>query len=89
MQRVNISLDSLQPATFARLTRGGRLADTLAGVRAAQAAGLGPVKLNMVVLRGVNAAETDSLLRFALQTGELGQLFALLEQAFKLSKAEG
>lgn len=69
LQRVNISLDSLRPATFARLTRGGRLADTLEGIRAAQAAGLGPVKLNMVVLRGVNAGETGPLLRFALQTG--------------------
>ena len=69
LQRVNISLDSLHPETFARITRGGRLESTLSGIRAAQAAGLGPVKLNTVVLRGVNDSETGALLRFALYSG--------------------
>jgi cyclic pyranopterin phosphate synthase len=69
LQRVNISLDSLRPETYARVTRGGRLDRALAGIRAAQAAGLGPVKLNMVVLRGVNDTEVGALLRFALYSG--------------------
>lgn len=69
LQRVNISLDSLQPETFARITRGGRIESTLSGIRAAQAAGLGPVKLNTVVLRGANDSETGALLRFALHSG--------------------
>ena len=69
LQRINISLDSLRPAVFARISRGGNLAATLAGIRAAQAAGLGPVKLNMVVLRGENDAEVADQLRFALHTG--------------------
>jgi cyclic pyranopterin phosphate synthase len=69
LQRINISLDSLRSEVFARITRGGILGRTLAGIQAARLAGLGPVKLNVVVLRGVNDAELGDLLRFALQTG--------------------
>ena len=69
LQRINISLDSLRPEVFARISRGGSLDRTLDGIRAAQAAGLGPVKLNMVVLRGVNDLEAPDLLRFARRTG--------------------
>lgn len=60
--RVNVSLDSLDPGTFARLTRFGKLQDVLDGLAAARAAGLSPVKLNVVVVRGVNDGE---LARFA------------------------
>ncbi len=69
LQRINISLDSLCPKVFAQVSRGGDLAHTLAGIRAAVAAGFAPVKLNTVVLRGVNDAEGGDLLRFALRTG--------------------
>ena len=54
LQRVNISLDTLDRDTFKRLTHRDRLVDTLAGVRAAQLAGLELVKLNAVLLRGGN-----------------------------------
>ncbi len=50
LDRVNISLDTLDPARFAELTRGGRLCDTVAGIDAARRAGLSPVKLNSVLL---------------------------------------
>jgi cyclic pyranopterin phosphate synthase len=60
--RLNISLDSLEPENFARITRGGDLARVLAGIKAAEKAGFPPVKINMVVMRGVNDHE---LLRFA------------------------
>jgi cyclic pyranopterin phosphate synthase len=53
LERVNISLDSLDPARFSRITRGGRLADTLAGVDAAFAAGFAPVKINTLLLPGI------------------------------------
>ena len=56
MQRLNISLDSLQPETFARITRGGDLARVLAGIAAAERAGF-PIKINMVVMRGINDHE--------------------------------
>lgn len=55
--RLNISLDSLQPETFARITRGGDLARVLNGIAAAEKAGFPPVKINMVVMRGVNDQE--------------------------------
>ncbi len=53
LRRVNISLDSLDPEVFARITRGGRLADVLAGIDSALEAGFDPVKLNVVVVRSL------------------------------------
>jgi cyclic pyranopterin phosphate synthase len=65
LQRVNLSLDSLDPSRFRAITRGGRLERVLAGIDAALAARLAPVKLNMVVLRGVNEDEIPAMLEFA------------------------
>lgn len=56
VRRLNISLDSLRDDTFARITRQGRLSDVLAGIEAAERTGL-PVKINTVVMRGVNDTE--------------------------------
>jgi len=67
--RVNISLDSLDPAHYSRLTRGGNLERTLAGIEAAREAGFRSIKINTVVLRGENDAEVCDLVRFALATG--------------------
>ena len=64
LRRVNISIDSLDPARFATITRGGDLAAVLAGIQAARAAGLVPIKLNMVVMRGINDDEIVSLVRY-------------------------
>jgi cyclic pyranopterin phosphate synthase len=69
LQRVNVSLDSLRPETFRRLTLGGDLAGGLRGIEAALACGLRPVRLNMVVLRNVNDGEVDEMARFALDLG--------------------
>ncbi|NQU40593.1 MAG: GTP 3',8-cyclase MoaA [Lentisphaerae bacterium] len=69
LHRVNISLDSLDPDTFRTLTRGGDVTRTLAGIRAAVRGGLTPVKLNMVVMRGVNDHEVQAMLSFALNEG--------------------
>ena len=60
--RVNISLDSLDAERFRRITRGGRLEDTLAGIDAAFAAGFSPVKINTLLLPGVED-ELDALRR--------------------------
>lgn len=57
LTRVNVSLDSLNPIRFERLTRGADLGRVLEGVTAAVAAGLTPVKLNVVLMRGVNEDE--------------------------------
>jgi len=67
--RINISLDSLRPDCFARLTRGGQLGRALDGIEAARAAGLRSVKLNTVVLRGMNDTEVCDLLHFAMERG--------------------
>ena len=56
LSRVNVSLDSVDAATYAAITRGGRLADALAGLDAALAAGFDRVKVNCVVVGGVNDA---------------------------------
>jgi cyclic pyranopterin phosphate synthase len=69
IDRVNISLDSLDRARFSRLTRGGRLDRTLAGVEAARKAGFHSVKINTVVLRGENDSEVCDLVRFAGAAG--------------------
>jgi cyclic pyranopterin phosphate synthase len=65
LRRINISIDTLDPLRFRAITRGGELGPVLDGIRAALDAGLAPVKLNTVVLRGVNDDELESLVRFA------------------------
>ncbi len=69
LRRVNISLDTLDRETFRQLTHRDRLVDTLAGIHAAQVAGLEPVKINAVLLRGVNDQQAPELLRWAIGQG--------------------
>jgi cyclic pyranopterin phosphate synthase len=68
VRRVNVSLDTLDPAKFARITRRGRLDLVLAGLNAAKSAGLA-VKINMVALRGVNDDELDDLVAWCGEAG--------------------
>ncbi len=65
LRRVNVSLDTLKPDKFERITRGNYLSNVLNGIEAARSAGLNPVKLNMVVMAGVN---DDELVDFAART---------------------
>ncbi len=67
--RVNVSLDTLDPDTFRWLTRGGELGPTLDGIDAALEAGLRPVRLNVVVLRGVNDHELANLVMLGSECG--------------------
>lgn len=71
LARVNVSLDALDAGTFARLTRTRPEvhARVLAGLDAARAAGLAPIKLNAVVIRGENDHELPDLVRFAAERG--------------------
>ena len=69
LNRVNVSLDTLRPDTFASLARRDRLDDVLAGLDAADAAGLRPVKVNAVLMRGVNDDEALPLLDYCLERG--------------------
>ena len=69
LNRINVSLDTLRRTTFAGLTRRDRLQDVLDGLAAAKAAGLLPVKVNAVLMRGVNDDEALALLDFCLSEG--------------------
>jgi cyclic pyranopterin phosphate synthase len=66
LQRVNISIDTLDAEKFHRLTRWGKLDDVWSGILAAEAAGLVPVKLNAVVVKGYNEADVVDLARLTL-----------------------
>lgn len=67
LQRVNISLDSLKPAVYRKVTRSGELARALAGIEAALDAGLNPVKINIVLMKGINHREVPAFLKLALE----------------------
>jgi len=65
LQRVNISLDTLEPEKFKNISRGGNLEDVFKGMTAARSVGFSPIKINMVVMAGINDNE---LLDFARKT---------------------
>ncbi len=67
--RINISLDSLNPETYSRITRGGRVADVLSGIDAALSQPFHVIKLNVVQMRGINDQEAPDLLDFAMGKG--------------------
>jgi len=66
LERVNISVDTLDPDRFQRVTRWGHLDKVLAGVHAAEAAGLTPIKINAVIARGFNEQDIADLARLTL-----------------------
>lgn len=66
LQRVNVSLDTLDPAKFNRLTRWGKIDDVWAGILAAEEAGLTPLKINAVVVRGYNENDVGSLAQLTM-----------------------
>ncbi len=100
LDRVNVSLDTLSEEKYEFITGGGRLEDAIAGIEAACDAGLTPVKLNVVVMRGINDAEIDDLLAFAnsfnrggvrviLQLIELVPVGGMERYYYDISKLEG
>jgi GTP 3',8-cyclase len=62
LSRVNISLDSLRPETYKKITGTDRLEDTLIGIEAARRSGLVPIKINMVLLKGINEDEIEDFI---------------------------
>lgn len=76
LDRVNISIDSLDPVKFRQMTRGGNLDEVWAGVMAAEEAGLRPIKLNAVVVRGLN---DDEVVRLAELTMRFPWEFRFIE----------
>jgi cyclic pyranopterin phosphate synthase len=69
LDRVNVSLDTVRSEDFLTITRRDRFADVVAGLEAASAAGLGPVKVNAVLLRGINDDQAPELLQWCMDRG--------------------
>lgn len=69
LKRVNVSLDTLQTEKFTRITGSNRLNDVIGGIESARSAGLNPVKINMVVLRGINDDEIVDFARNTISSG--------------------
>lgn len=69
LERVNISLDTLHPDRFLELTKRDRFEQTMQGIAAAKAAGLSPLKINTVLMRGHNDDEAVELVKWAMDTG--------------------
>jgi len=76
LKRVNVNIPTLKADVYSRLT-GGNLDDVLNGVREAIRVGLYPVKLNMLILRGVNDNEVKDMMEYASKTGAILQLIEL------------
>lgn len=66
IQRINISLDSLDPEKYKKITRGGDLSAVLAGIRKAREVGFSPIKINVVVMRGVNDDEITAFAKLTI-----------------------
>jgi cyclic pyranopterin phosphate synthase len=89
LSRINVSLDSLDRECYRDITGHDRLGDVLAGIEAALGAGLTPVKLNMVVLRGINEEEVDAFLTYVRGNRDLIlQLIELMDLGSCTSHAE-
>ncbi len=78
LRRVNISLDTLEPARFRTMTRGGKLDGVLRGIDAALAAGFDEIKLNAVIVRDENDAEIEALVRWSWERGIIPRLLEVM-----------
>lgn len=78
VSRLNVSLDSLRPERFARIAGRDCLAQVLAGLMEAKRAGFAPIKINMVVLKGINDDEIDEIVQFCLTHGFILRLIEMM-----------
>ena len=81
LRSITVSLDSLDPVRFRRITRRGELPRVLAGIEAAQRAGLGPVKINTVAIAGFNDDELPTMVRWAWERGLVPRFIELMPMA--------
>jgi cyclic pyranopterin phosphate synthase len=77
LRRVNVSLDTLDPETYRSISGVDTLDQVIEGIRKSVSVGLSPVKLNMVVMKGVNDSEIDNMIRFSKDIGAVLQLIEL------------
>lgn len=82
LKRVNVSLDTLDSETFSKLTNGGSIDTVVEGIKSAVEAGLNPVKLNMVVMKGINRDKIKDMIKFASDNNCILQLIGLMETEF-------
>ncbi|MFQ5801008.1 MAG: GTP 3',8-cyclase MoaA, partial [Candidatus Hydrothermarchaeales archaeon] len=82
LKRVNISLDTLDKEIFRRITKGGELDTVIDGIKSAVDAGLRPVKLNMVVMKGFNTDKIKEMIEFASANHAILQLIGLMENEY-------
>jgi cyclic pyranopterin phosphate synthase len=78
LMRINVSLDSLDPVRFERMTRGGKLDGVLRGIDAALAVGFDEIKLNAVVVGGENDVEIEALVRWCWERGIVPRLLEVM-----------
>ena len=78
LQRLTVSLDSLSPERFRRITRGGNLERVLAGIEAARSVGFDELKTNTVVLRGENDDELEAIVQYAWERGIVPRFIELM-----------
>lgn len=69
VSRINVSLDSLRPERFRQITCNGGLDEVLAGLASARACGLAPIKINMVVMKGINDDEVEDMVQYCIDQG--------------------
>jgi GTP 3',8-cyclase len=69
LKRVNVSLDSMDPATFGHITRGGDLSKVLEGIEAARAAGLSPIKINCVIKKSADEPDAQAVKKYCDENG--------------------
>ncbi len=81
LDRVNVSLDSIRPEVFSKVTTGD-LDRVIRGIKTAIDVNLNPVKLNMVAMRGINTDEIRDMIKFASETGAILQLIGLMENEY-------
>ncbi len=67
LKRINVSLDTLDKDKFRRITRGGDINRVIEGIKTAEAAGLSPIKINTVMLNGVNSEELEDIARLSIE----------------------
>lgn len=86
LHRLNISLDSIVPSKFKEITKGGDLKKVLKGIDSALASGLTPIKINMVVMRGVNDDELIPMIEFCMKKRLILRLIEFMPIGFSASE---
>ncbi len=89
LNRINVSLNSLKPEMYKKLNRSDSLKKVLKGLKKAKEVGLNPIKLNFVILKGLNDNELDDMIEFCSETGFILQLIELHKASEAIGEESG